>query len=102
MGHYKTAEELREELEEKQARYKELEDQENTDEYDEILDEQGPVIVAGMEFMPSAILKEMDPTAYRCGLNDFNDAEMSDLEGEIEDLKKDLADAEAEEKEGAE
>ena len=102
MSIYKTADELREELEEKQKRYAELEAGENTDSYDEALDAEGPVKVGGLEYMPSHILKEVDPTAYRCGLNDYNDSEMSDLESEIDDLKKELADAEAEEKEATE
>lgn len=36
--------------------------------YREMLDEaHGPVKVAGMEFDPSRVLAQMDPTAYRCG-----------------------------------
>lgn len=42
--------------------------------FDDMLDESGPVIVAGQEFYPSAILKEMDPTAYRTYFNDYMDA----------------------------
>jgi len=32
------------------------------------------VMVCGQEFNPSRILEELDPTAYRCGLNDFIDS----------------------------
>jgi hypothetical protein len=32
------------------------------------------VTVCGQEFNPSRILEELDPTAYRCGLNDFEDS----------------------------
>jgi hypothetical protein len=39
--------------------------------YEQMLDESGPVIVGGIEFSPSAILKEMDPIAYGVGFNDF-------------------------------
>ena len=42
--------------------------------YDELLDDEGPVYVAGMAFSPSRILKELDQTAYDCGLADFLDA----------------------------
>lgn len=45
------------------------------DQYDELLDQDGPVRVAGLEFNPSQILKELDPTAYRCGFNDLNETE---------------------------
>lgn len=101
MGVYKTAEELREELDEKRARLNVLENNENTDEYDEMLDEAGPVEVAGLTFNPSQIVKEMDPTAYRCGMNDHNDSEISDLTEEIKDLEEALTIAEQEENEAA-
>jgi hypothetical protein len=39
--------------------------------YEQMLDESGPVIVGGIEFSPSAILKEMDPIAYDVGFNDY-------------------------------
>ena len=41
--------------------------------YEQMLDESGPVIVGGIEFSPSAILKEMDPIAYDVGFNDYMD-----------------------------
>lgn len=41
--------------------------------YEQMLDESGPVIVGGIEFSPSAILKEMDPIAYDTGFNDYMD-----------------------------
>jgi hypothetical protein len=43
------------------------------EQYDEMLDEQGPVNVCGMQFDPSRILKELDPIAYNCGLSDMQD-----------------------------
>ena len=42
--------------------------------YDEFLDEEGEIDVAGMTFYPSTILKECDPIAYRCGFADWLDA----------------------------
>ena len=42
--------------------------------FDDMLDESGPVVIAGLEFSPSAILKEMDPIAYDTGFNDYMDA----------------------------
>lgn len=41
--------------------------------YDESLDDEGEVSVAGMFFQPSDILKNCDETAYRCGFNDWTD-----------------------------
>ncbi len=42
--------------------------------FDDMLDESGPVVIAGLEFNPSAILKEMDPIAYRTSFNDYMDS----------------------------
>jgi hypothetical protein len=39
-----------------------------------MLDESGPVVIAGLEFNPSDILKEMDPIAYRTSFNDYMDS----------------------------
>lgn len=52
--------------------------------YNESLDSEGTVTVAGMEFYPSRILEELDPVAYRCGYNDWVDSDQSDLEDAIE------------------
>ena len=52
--------------------------------YDDTINEQEWPTVAGMEFAPSDILRELDPIAYRCGFNDWADAEgidVDDLEG---------------------
>lgn len=98
---YKNLEELREELEEKKARLNVLENNENTDEYDDALNESGPVEVARLTFDPAQIVKEMDPTAYRCGMNDYNDEEQNTLTEEIEQLESDIKEAEAEEQEPA-
>ena len=42
--------------------------------YEGMMDEEGPIEIAGIEFFPSQILKEMDPIAYRTGFNDYMDA----------------------------
>ena len=79
--------------------------------YNEFLDEEGPVIIAGMEFDVSYALKELDPTAYRCGLVDYVDSidkketqeykeieeELETLEGELEDMETELEELEEEE-----
>lgn len=58
--------------------------------YDEMLDELYPTMdIAGIEFEPSRVLKELDPIAYRCGFNDWLDScdmttDPSELEPETE------------------
>jgi hypothetical protein len=43
--------------------------------YDEMLDDcEGPVTVCGMTYSASHVLREVDPTAYRCGFNDYVDS----------------------------
>ena len=54
------------------------------DAYDESLDSEGTVSVMGLEFYPSQIIKELDPTAYRCGYNDWVDSDQNDLEDALE------------------
>ena len=41
--------------------------------YNESLNDEGDVVVCGLAFLPSDVLKEMDPTAYRCGFSDYLD-----------------------------
>lgn len=49
------------------------------DEYDAMLDEcYEDVVIGGITFTPSQILKECDPIAYQCGLNDFEDSMEND------------------------
>lgn len=44
--------------------------------YDDFLDDVYPdLTIAGMSFSTSRALKELDPTAYRCGMNDWIDSE---------------------------
>ena len=74
------------------------------DQFDECLDEAGSIKVAGCTFYPSQILKECDPVAYRCGLNDFADSEFDkedteeyqSLQEEIYQLESDIEDLESE------
>ena len=43
--------------------------------YEEMLDDcEGPVELCGMTYSASYVLKEIDPTAYRCGFNDYVDS----------------------------
>lgn len=42
--------------------------------FQEMLDSEGEISVAGIKFLPSVILMECDPIAYRTGLNDYADS----------------------------
>lgn len=49
--------------------------------FDDFLDEiHGAVKCGELEWDMSRVLKEMDPTAYRCGFNDWLDSEGLELE----------------------
>lgn len=48
--------------------------------FEDALNCDGPIMVAGLEFYPSTILKECDPVAYRCYLSDY----IASLEDEFE------------------
>lgn len=54
--------------------------------YDNFLDEIYPNCqIAGLTYLTSRILKEVDPIVYRCGFNDWLDSEIE--AGVIEDLE---------------
>jgi hypothetical protein len=43
--------------------------------YRDMLDESGPEVhVAGLSFMPSRVVEELDPVAFRCGVCDYVDS----------------------------
>lgn len=66
------------------------------EQYQEMLDDcYSPVEVAGMAFSASRILQELDPTAYRCGYNDYIDAKELIEIGDEHYRTDDVADAEA-------
>ena len=67
--------------------------------YCNMLDEQGYVRIGSLTFSPSEIVRELDETAYRCGLNDYidsldvkDDSDYQRLEEELEELEDELAD----------
>lgn len=80
------------------------------DGYDEMLDSEGDISVAGLMYAPSRILKEIDPIAYRCGFNDYVDGvsddditeyvelteQIEECEEKIEELESELEDLESE------
>jgi hypothetical protein len=55
----------------------ELRDSVSEDQYDEMIngDGDGEVVICGITFDRSRILKELDPIAYNCGYNDIRDTE---------------------------
>ena len=99
---------------EKQQSQIELDPDDYVTKFDESLDESIPEIEIGcLTYSPSHVLKNVDPTAYRCSLNDFVDSldvedsdeykalqdeidqlqsDIEDLENEIEDLENQIAD----------
>lgn len=53
----------------------EIDPEDYTDQYEEMFDEiYGEVNIAGYTYDTSYALKELDPTAYRCGLLDYVDS----------------------------
>jgi hypothetical protein len=65
----------------------ELSDNDLHDRYDNMLDDVYPdCTIGGGSYLTSGALKEVDPTAYRCGFNDWLDSEVSEgIILEIED-----------------
>lgn len=51
--------------------------------FNDALDGNGDMTVAGLTFAPSKILATLDPIAYRCGLLDWLDAEGIDSDALI-------------------
>lgn len=81
------------------------------DQFDESLDDSIPEIEIGcLTYSPSHVLKNVDPTAYHCSLNDFVDSldvedsdeykalqsEIDDIQEEIDQLQSDIEDLENE------
>ena len=89
---------------EKQQEQIELDPYDYEDQFDESLDDSIPEIEIGcLTYSPSHVLKNIDPTAYRCSLNDFIDSldvedsdEYKALQEEIDQLKSDIEDLENE------
>jgi prefoldin subunit 5 len=66
-------------------------DEDNYEEqYCEMLNEDGDIMIGSLRFTPSDVLNEMDPTAYSIGLSDYVDSLDIDDDPEYEKLKEDL------------
>lgn len=71
-------------------------------EFDDFLDDvESSVVICGMEFQASDILKSCDPVAYRCAKIDYESnydlddiEEYNDLKDELESLEEQLSDLE--------
>lgn len=66
-------------------------------EWDDILNEcSDDICIGDLSFTPSEIIKNCDPTAYRCGKSDYESTfDLDDLE-EYNELKEKIADLEIE------
>jgi hypothetical protein len=98
---------LKRELTEKEKERDNWEIEVSEKDYDNWLDDcYGDVEIAGMTSSTSYALKELDPTAYRCGKSDYEagldleeDPDYRDLIAEIDDLETDIEALESEIKE---
>lgn len=71
--------------------YKYIEESEAYSQWDDYIDEvNGPVVILGMEYTASRVLKEMDPIAYSCEFDNWLDSmELTTDESEAEDEDED-------------
>lgn len=90
---------------EKQQSQIELDPDDYEDQFDDMLDETILEIEIGnLTYSPSHVLKNVDPVAYRCSLNDYADSvfdasetdEYKALQEEIDQLQSDIEDLESE------
>jgi len=51
---------------------------------DEIFDSEGDVVIGNLTFSRSAIVRELDPVAYREAVADMIDSQLEDLRYELE------------------
>lgn len=64
------------------------------DEYDAMLDDcYESVTIGGIQFYPSDILKNCDPTGYRVGFADYQDSRREDFEDDVRDELESLIEA---------
>jgi DNA repair ATPase RecN len=83
----------------------EIDRDKHVEQYRDMIDEiSGVVKIGNLEYTASRVLEEIDPTAYRCGLNDYVDGlekeddedykklteELEELESQLEDLENEL------------
>jgi Rad3-related DNA helicase len=103
----KKIEELREELRrlKKERDNFDVSEYADDEDYADWIDEiEGEVIICGMSYSASNILREVDPTAYRCIFSDYCDGlekedfkEYEDILEKIEEIEGDIEELEEEE-----
>ena len=54
--------------------------------FEEALDEEERIHIGSLVYLPSEVLRKVDPIAWRCGVADYADSLLSDLEYEVERL----------------
>jgi len=87
--------EIEQRIEEIKEEINTLENNENTEEYDDMLNDCYPEVKIGnMTFSPSDVLKNCDEVAYDMGLSEYNDEKLNELNEELEELIKDLEECE--------
>jgi len=86
---------------EEELKYFEIDPEDYEEQYRESLNEFGEVQIGNMSFEPARVVEELDPIAYRCGLNDYvdgldveDDPKYQELVEELEGLKSDLENTE--------
>lgn len=67
-----------------------LETQETNESYDDYLDSTKKAWIEN--YQGGTVFKEIDPTGYRCGLVDYNNPRLCEIENEIDILKGELED----------
>ena len=78
-------------IEELKAEKERLENNENTDEYDDYLNEISPEVKIGsLTYSASQVLKNVDEIAYNCGFSEYNDEKISEIDDEIEEKEEEL------------
>lgn len=50
--------------------------------YDQYLDEIGTIDFGGVKYEGSRVLRELDPTAYRCGFHDWADGQWDEVDAD--------------------
>ena len=101
---------IKADIENKQSEINSFEYEVSESDFDSYLDDEGSVVVCGMDFYPSDVLKSCDPIAYRCAKSDYESnydlddvedycdlkEELDDLESELEDFESELEDLQSE------
>jgi hypothetical protein len=99
-----TKEELKKQIADLQEQIENFDKEDHLDDntYDDFIDEiTGEIIILGMSYCASRVLKELDPIAYECSKSDYADSmeledfsEYTDLVEELEELKSQLEEME--------